>query len=208
MKKSIFSLQNCFYLLLIFIALFLLEFGYVYFMTLFIMLFIFYFIRKNSSILIVKDELDLPDLSVYEVENSLENKVINTTENININKTNIKSPSYLGVENNNINFQEGDLYERRNKILKRLFFKTNDRYSYEKEFRLRKEKQLKYSRQARKANIEAEESIQNLYKIEISRNRVIVEAMFKSGKACRYNLIVIYRKLFLITKKIMKKIDN
>ena len=205
MKKSIFSLQNCFYLLLICIALFLLKFGYAYFMILFILLFIFYFIRKNSSILIVKDELDLPDLSLYKVENSIENQVINTTENININKTNIKSPAGLGVENNNINFQEGDLYERRNKILKRLFFKTNDRYSYEKEFRLRKEKQLKYSRQARKANIEAEESIQNLYKIEISRNRVIVEAMFKSGKAFRYNLIVIYRKLFLITKKIMKK---
>ena len=140
--------------------------------------------------------LDSPDPSIYNIEN------------INPNKTNIKSPSYLGDFNNNINFQEGDFYERRNKILINLFFKNNDRYSYEQEFRLRKEKQLKYLRQARKANIEAEESIQNLYKIEIERNRVIVEAMFKSGKACRYNLIAIYRKLFLVTKKIMKKTNN
>ena len=107
-----------------------------------------------------------------------------------------------------MNFQDGDFYERRNKILKRLFFKHNNSYYYDNEFKLRKEKQIKYSRQAREANIEAEESIQNLYELEIDRNRVIVEAMFKLGKACNYNLIMISRNLLLRTKKIMRKILN
>ena len=200
MNKGIFSRQNVFYVLPICITLFLLKVDYSYFMIVFIILFILYFIRKNNSIFVSKDKLDSLDPIIYNEKNrehSFKNQVVN-----------IKSPSCLGSENDNIIFQEGDFYERRNKTLKRLFFKPNDRYSYEKELRFRKEKQLKYSKQARKSNIEAEQSIQNLYKIEIERNRVIVEAMFKSGKACKYNLIVIYRKLFLITKKILKKINN
>ena len=81
MKKVILSLQICIYLFLICIELFLLKFGYTYFMILFIILFIFYFFRKNSSILMLKDELDLRDLSVNKVENSIENKVIKEMEN-------------------------------------------------------------------------------------------------------------------------------
>jgi len=141
------------------------------------------------------------------IDNIIENKAININMNTNFNK-NRTSLSYLEVENNSLNFKDGDFYERRNKILKRLFFKQNDSYYYDNEFKLRKEKQIKYSRQAREANIEAEESIQNLYELEIDRNRVIVEAMFKLGKACNYNLIMISRNLLLRTKKIMRKIYN
>ena len=211
MKKGISSLLNVSYVLLICITLFLLKFDYSYFMISCIVLLILYFTRKNYSISVLRDKLDLLEPIIHNeknTENGFKNKVVNIKENMDINKTNIKFPSNLGSENDNIIFQEGDFYERRNKILKRLFFKTNDRYSFEKELRLRKEQQLKYSRQARKANIEAEKLIQNIYKIEIERNSMLVEAMFKAGKACKYNFISIYRKLFLITKKLMNKIDN
>ena len=210
MRKGIFSLVNIFYVSLICIILSLFRLNHYYFILLFIILFSIYFIRKYGSILIPEKELETSSFSIYEegmIGNIIENKAININMNTNFNKNRI-SLSYLEVENNSLNFQDGDFYERRNKILKRLFFKLNDSDYYDNEFNLRKEKQIKYSRQAREANIEAEESIQNLYELEIDRNRVIVEAMFKLGKACNYNLIMISRNLLLRTKKIMRKIQN
>ena len=56
------------------------------------------------------------------------------------------------------------------------------------------------------ANIQAENSLKEIFDLEIERLKIIIEAMYKSGKACRLSLEVLVRFFYLRSKLIIKNI--
>ena len=65
----------------------------------------------------------------------------------------------------------------------------------------------KYQREkVRIANIEAENALKKIYDLEIERFQIITEALYKSGKACRFLTEVAFRLFYLRSKLIIKKI--
>jgi len=56
------------------------------------------------------------------------------------------------------------------------------------------------------ANIQAENSLKEISDLEIERLKIIIEAMYKSGKACRLSLEVLVRFFYLRSKLIIKNI--
>ena len=56
------------------------------------------------------------------------------------------------------------------------------------------------------ANIKAEDALKEIFDLEIERLKIIIEAMYKSGKACRLSLEVLVRFFYLRSKLIIKNI--
>ena len=72
---------------------------------------------------------------------------------------------------------------------------------------LPKSKTQRLALQAKLANIDAERAIDRVYQIELTRTKVVGEAMFKSGKALRYTIASSARQILLRTEAARREFE-
>jgi len=72
---------------------------------------------------------------------------------------------------------------------------------------LPKSKTERLALQAKLANIDAEKAVSRAYQIELTRTKVVSEAMFKSGKALRFSLISTGRQILLRTEAARREFE-
>ena len=106
------------------------------------------------------------------------NFIFNQKNYENENKSNIKSP----LQSNQI--------------------KSAYKYLLEKE----KEEEEYQRKKVENANIEAKVAIKGIYDLEIERIKIIIDSMYKSGKAVSFSLASLFRVFYLQSNLIFKKI--